>query len=214
MIYLSGTDCKGARELGQTHDVGLIPQPRSYGPAVTAAYPHFALDNGCVKRGPDGLPIPNPKWNEKKWLRWLDRMPRETCLFAVVPDVVGDAEATLDRWEDYGERVASMGFKTAFVLQNGQDYERVPEEAYAVFVGGDTAFKLGIRAAHLTMTAHHKGQWVHMGRCNSFKRIHRAAETHCDSCDGNFLIWSPDANVPRLRAMLDQLPADQQLALA
>lgn len=212
MKFLSGVNCPEAVELANSHGTGIIPQPDSYGPSVCALYPVHALDNGCVSVI-NGAPVPNPSWTPDRWRRWLDRMPRAGCLFAVVPDVVGDAEATLRCWEKYESVVAGMGFPRAFVLQNGQERHAVPP-AEAVFIGGDTAWKLGHMAAFLTLQAQHSGQHVHMGRANSLKRLRRAAEMHCDSADGTFLKFAPKINGPRLAAFLDGLPRDQQLALA
>ena len=203
MLYLSGVDGLAARALAVSHGIGFIAQPRSYGPRWCAAYPCHALDNGCFRSS----------WAETPWLRWLDRFPRDGCLFAVVPDVVGDAAATLERWDRYADRVAAMGFRRAFVLQNGQERHEVPP-AEAVFIGGDTAWKLGEWAAWFTMHAAHRGQWVHMGRANSLRRLRRAAEMHCRSADGNFLAWAPDTNAQRLAYFLEHMPKEVQYALA
>lgn len=202
MIYLSGADNPQCRELAQAYPVGVIGNPdNSVG--QQGRYALVAADNGCF----------NAKWEETKWLRWLDKMPRSS-LFAVVPDVVGDWRSTYARWLMYADVVKNMGFKTAYVLQNGQPWEWVPVTADAVFIGGDTAWKLGVEAAYLTLEAQHRGQWVHMGRANSLKRLKRASEMHCDSCDGTFLKYGPKVNALRLEQWLLQLPRDTQLALA
>lgn len=201
MRYLSGVDCPAAREL---EGVGFINGPDSYGPDACKRYPYFALDNGCF----------TATWTETKWLRWLDRMPREGCLFAVVPDVVCNPWLTFERWCLYAQEVRDMGFPTAYVLQNGQQDDWVPPTANWVFIGGDTAWKTGTQAAWLTMRAHHRGQKVHMGRANSLKRLKRAQEMHCDTADGTFLRYAPTGNGPRLEAFLRNLPDNPQLALA
>lgn len=64
-----------------------------------------ALDNGCFRRD---------RWTETKWLAWLDLMPR-TALFAVAPDVVADAGATLQLGEAWLEPIRGMGFRPAFL---------------------------------------------------------------------------------------------------
>jgi hypothetical protein len=46
------------------------------------------------------------------------------------------------------------------------------------------------------------GKHVHMGRVNSERRFKYAASIGCDSCDGTFLTYGPDVNLPRLMAWL------------
>lgn len=200
MLYLSGTDCAVAREMP---GVGFIAQPRSYGAQACLKYETFALDNGCF----------TATWAERPWLRWLEKMPRERALFAVVPDVVCDADSTYWRWQHWAPAVRELGFPTAYVLQNGQQDKWVPRDADWVFIGGDTKWKLGSEAAWLAMCAAHRGQKVHMGRANSLKRLRRAGEMHCDSADGTFLRYGPEVNGPRLAHFLSALP-EPQLALA
>lgn len=200
LMYLSGVDCAGSRVLAKTHGLGLLPQPDSYRANKTEFYPYFGLDNGCFAA----------KWDEDKWLAWLDKMPRDRCLFATVPDVVGDAELTFDRWWKYNDKVKDLGFNRAYVLQDGCEDWHVPEDAEAVFIGGSTEFKLSDEAAALTSQARQQGKWVHMGRANSAKRLSRAVEMNCDSADGTFLKYGPLVNTGRLRNMLDSLPARRE----
>lgn len=218
MIFLSGVSCPEAEALGRSHGVGLMVTPLTYGPLKPPLYPCHALDNGAFAH-----PITAGSANEARWLRWLDRMPRERCLFAVMPDIAyhegnraaDPAAGTLALFEHYHERVRAMGFPVAFALQNGQEALPVPwDECDALFIGGDTAWKLSHHALYLTLEAKNRGLWVHMGRANSLRRFRRAAEMQVDSADGNFLRW-PKANGPRLVAMLDSLARTSgQLACA
>lgn len=109
------------------------------------------------------------------------------CLFVVVPDAVADHRATLRLWNQWWGTVRDLtgGQPCAFVAQNGATPRNVPwDELDALFVGGDTEWKLSHYAARLTWEAHERGKWVHMGRVNSAKRIARALGTMCDSFDG------------------------------
>jgi len=74
-------------------------------------------------------------------------------------------------------------------------------------------WKLSHHAMYLVWQAKERGLWTHMGRANSGKRFRRAVEMQVDSADGNFLRW-PSKNAQRLRAMLDGLNDEPQLALA
>lgn len=107
------------------------------------------------------------------------------CLFAVVPDVVGDSEATDARWSEWAPLVKSLGYRPAYVTQNG--CTAIPEDAGAVFTGGDDAWKLGAQAQALVADARSRGLWCHMGRVNSLKRLRFAAFHGYHSVDGTFL---------------------------
>lgn len=115
------------------------------------------------------------------------------ALFVVVPDVVADHAETLRRWRHWRDRVAELaGQPLAFVAQNGAERGGVPwDEFEALFLGGDTAWKLSGHASQLAYDARERGKWVHMGRVNSAVRIARALGTLCDSFDGTkWARWS------------------------
>jgi hypothetical protein len=206
--YLTGVDNAYARELADTHGVGLMLQPRSYKPSRADAYPVHAVDNGCFSNA----------WVEDQWLRYLDRCPRERCLFAVAPDVPFDWARTLERSTQYVDRIRDMGFKVAIAVQNGATPATVPWDACDVmFIGGDTPWKLGLRALELTWAARDRGIPVHMGRANSARRFVRAVELTVDTADGTFLKHgNPEVMAGRLRVMLDHVYRfdGHQLALA
>lgn len=156
----------------------------------------FAIDNGVVAIA-DKQPVTDPHWSEQRWLACLDRYQGVPgCLFAVVPDVVGDADATNRRWALHHGAVRNRGYRAAYVIQNG--CQTIPASAGAVFIGGDDTFKLGLDAARLVRQAKAGGLWVHMGRVNTLRRLRYAALIGCDSVDGTTLAWGPDRNLPSL----------------
>lgn len=160
----------------------------------------FAIDNGCVTMR-DGMPVTDPDWSEDRWLRCLDRYAGVPgCLFAVVPDWVGDAERTNQRWAAYHGAVRNRGYRAAYVTQNG--CTSIPASAGAVFVGGDNQWKDGLDALDLTRQAQARGLWCHMGRVNTPARAARCAREGYDSVDGTLLAFGPDINLPRLHRML------------
>lgn len=157
--------------------LGRMVQPRHYPRIADTAHAGipWAADNDCFQ----GLK-PQPY---RRLLAKIAGLPN--CRFVAVPDAVGDHARTLELWHAWRSEVADTGLPLAFVLQNGATLDSVPwHELDAVFVGGDTAWKLGPEASALTFHAHALGKWVHMGRVNSRKRWNRAAEMFCDSVDG------------------------------
>lgn len=150
----------------------------------------WAADNGCFGKGYPG---------DDAWLAWLAGMSPDGCLFAVAPDVVGDAEATWARSAPMLPQIRAIGFPAALVAQNGIENTEVQWDAFDVlFIGGDTEWKLGKQARHLIREAKRRGKWVHMGRVNSARRYRYAEHIGCDSVDGTFLTFGPDINLPRL----------------
>lgn len=154
----------------------------------------WAMDNGCF----------SDKWEVGKWLGTVARhryQPR--CMFAVVPDVVGDAVATTELWTEWANVVGALGYRCAYVTQNGCTDEFVPwAEMDALFTGGDDAWKLGEPARLLMEKAKRLGKWTHMGRVNTLERLTIAARHGYDSADGTYLAFGPDTNLPKLLAAL------------
>lgn len=147
------------------------------------------------------------RWDANKWWRFLVRNAHaaDTCLFAALPDVVGDWPATLARSSPWIERVKALGYPVAIVLQDGCTSDTVPwDRIDAVFVGGTDAFKFGNTARELCREAKQRGMWVHVGRINGPRRFRGAALPYevgglgADSADGTYLTRGPDTNLPKL----------------
>lgn len=182
-----------------TRRIGLMCQPMSNLPKSGWVW---AADNGCFSE----------KWDEARWLAWLDKdLPRAGCLFAVVPDVVADHEATVERFDVWHDVVRSRRYPVAFVGQDGADVATVPwDRMDAFFVGGSTEWKMSHHAFDLAHEAKARGKWVHVGRVNSQRRYCRWAD-HADSCDGTFLAFGPKKNAVRLTGWLDHHEANPSL---
>jgi len=151
---------------------------------------------------------------DEAYLAWLaDRHEHAAlCRFAVAPDVVGDAAATLALSAPMLPRIRALGYPAALVAQNGLEDLDVPWDSFDVlFIGGDTGWKLGPAARALIVEARRLGKWVHMGRVNSRARLQYALTVGCDSVDGTYLAFGPDKNLPTLVGWLRE--ADDQLAL-
>lgn len=138
----------------------------------------WAADNDCFT----GL-------KREKYLTLLKRLSllpaidRTHLMFVTVPDVPCDHAGTLTRFRLWYNVLNWYGLPKAFVIQNGA--KDIPwDDMEALFVGGDTAWKLGMEAARLVGEAKQRGKWVHMGRVNSIKRMRYAMSIGCDSVDG------------------------------
>lgn len=155
--------------------LGRLVQPRhtsSIRATADAGVP-WAADNDCYQ----GLDQPA----YLRMLATIHGLPG--CLFVVVPDVVGDADATDRLWHTWAPLLDELGLPKAYVLQDG--CRRIAHTADAVFVGGTDLFKTSHRAEQLVKEAKQRGLWVHMGRVNTDGRIRYANSIGCDSVDGS-----------------------------
>ena len=154
----------------------------------------YCADNGAFAKGYPG---------DDEWFAWLSSLPPELCRFAVAPDVVGDAAATLAKSLPWLPRIRALGMPAAFVAQDGAETVGVPWDEFDVlFIGGTTEWKLGRHARALTREAKRRGKQVHMGRVNSAQRLRYAQAIGCDSADGTYLAYGPDTNLPKLLGWL------------
>jgi hypothetical protein len=173
--------------------LGALLHPKSGVHKHLDDYPTYAIDNGCYSKPHDcGGPA---------YLKWaaevVDRYG--PALFTTIPDVIGDAQATLQRAEGYYQEMQRLGLPLALVLQDGMRPEHIPwGEIAGVFVGGSTEFKLGPEADLLVQEARRRDMHTHMGRVNSLKRWRIAREKCYDTVDGTFLAYGPKVLYPKL----------------
>jgi hypothetical protein len=139
------------------------------------------------------------------WLAGLSSA-RERCLFVVVPDLLCDAVATLERFRWWAWRIKAGGWPVALVAQDGlESLRRWPCEYDALFVGGSTQWKMSDAAAWCIRRAkREQGAWVHVGRVNSQKRIRHFQTMGVDSVDGTTVTYAPDKMYRRLDKALRQ----------
>ena len=191
-MYLATSTSSGIDAATRAGQLGRVCTPNGGGKARHGAW---CADNGAF----------SDNWNAEKWWAWLQANAADaaTCLFAALPDVVGDWPATVARSMPWLPKVKALGYPVAIVLQDGATAETVPwDDVDAVFVGGSTEWKLGPQARSLVAAAKRRGLWAHMGRVNSERRLRYASHIGCDSADGTFLSFGPDVNLVRLLTWL------------
>lgn len=110
--------------------------------------------------------------------------------WVAVPDVVGNARATIKSWNLWRPWMEYMRLPLAFVLQDGIRLSECPP-AVAYFIGGSTKFKLSPETALLARQLRDRGAKIHMGRVNTLSRLVYAHSIGCDSVDGSSMArWS------------------------
>lgn len=199
MIYLSGG--MQAEKIGLRKDIGVMvgfrPKKDFYGKVNRFDRCLWAADNGCFT---------NPNLNVEDFMKWLEQMKKfqETCLFAVAPDVVGDAEATRERALPVLPLIRQLGYEAAFVAQDGMENLSMPwHEFDCLFIGGSTEWKCSDESFYLIREAVKRGKWVHVGRVNSMRRILWARFAGAHSCDGTTIAFAPDKRMKDVEKWLD-----------
>jgi hypothetical protein len=183
-------------------ELGLMYQPGMGQSSPSFQFWQFACDNGRFAK-PD-------EWNAGDWLEWLAglRRYRHNCLFAVAPDVVGDAAATLELSVPYLPTIRQLGYRAAYVAQDGFFDTALPDLASfdVLFVGGRDDWKFseagGYAAARWARAA---SKPTHMGRVNSERRTVTMMVSLFDSVDGTYLKYGPDVNWSKLNGWLDKV---------
>lgn len=156
--------------------VGVLIGP-SYGKKVPVdPWMPFVLDNDAFAAWRDNKP-----WNENAWREMLSRirMTGLSPLWAAVPDVVTNREATIQNWSIYRDEIKSLGWHAAFCVQDGMTPDDVPSDADVVFIGGSDRWKF----PNLTMWTKNF-QRVHCARVNAPRMIQSCADNGCESIDG------------------------------
>lgn len=184
--------------------IGFIDTPLQ-GNKRPSQVPFWCADNGCFN---------DKTFDEERWWLWLQKnsCDSKTCLFATAPDVLGDHTATVKRSAPWLEKIRAIGYKAAFVVQDGATVQTVPWNMFDVlFVGGSTEFKLSQSVRELVGHAKSLGMWVHMGRVNSLRRMRYADAIGCDSVDGTHLVFEPDKALNRVLRWTDDINRSQEL---
>lgn len=156
--------------------VGVLIGP-SYGKKVPIdKWMPFVLDNDAFTCWRDKKP-----WEAEPWEKMLSyvAMRGHKPLWAAVPDVVADREATIRNWPIYVGSVKRRGWDAAFCVQDGMSEEDVPKDADVVFVGGSDGWKFPNLER---WTKNFKR--VHCARVNSPQMILACERLGCESVDG------------------------------
>lgn len=177
--------------------VGVLIGP-SYGTKVPIdPWMPFALDNDAFTCWRDKVP-----WDVDGWRGMLQRIRLTGLkpLWAAVPDVVADRQATIDNWKRYAHEIQEIGWPTAFCVQDGMTPADVPSDADVVFVGGSDKFKFPTLPV---WTSHFRR--VRCARVNAPRMIEACERLGCESVDGTGWFREPSRpdKVPALQRFIE-----------
>lgn len=166
----------------------------------------WAADNGCFAR-PE-------TFSRDRYLDWLRSRSAEraTCLFATIPDVWSDAEATYQRIEDWPETLAALGYTPAFIAQDRCDQYPIPwDRIGALFIGGSDPWRSTPEFRSVVEEAKRRELYLHIGRVNSRARLQWARGLGAQSADGTLARFGPDIHIPRINRWQAELTSQQVL---
>lgn len=155
-----------------------------------------ALDNGAF-----GAWVNKREWCEGEFWDLLETAARWiTPLWVVVPDVVADREATLQRWNEWAPKIrAFRKWPLAFAVQDGMTPNDVPKDSQVVFVGGTTEWKW----RNLRMWTDNFDR-VHVARVNSERLLWQSHEAGAESCDGTGWMRGGEDRLKELQHYLEE----------
>lgn len=160
----------------------------------------YALDNGAWPAFKNGTHWSVDAWREL--LRWAV-LCGQRALWALVPDVVGNRQATIDLWPDYVGEVRRAGIRPAFAVQDGMTFDDVPDAECMLFLGGSTEWKL---AAIGPWCRQFPGR-VHVGRVNTWGRLIDCWRAGAASVDGTGWFHTKGQQNSDLRRFLKETSA-------
>lgn len=134
-----------------------------------------------------------------KFYRMISSLLDRKIEWCVCPDVVCDHKKTLELFEAWEPLLRYFKHPIAFVLQNGCIHPNdIPwHRIRCVFIGGDDEYKLSNNVRHIVKFAKDRGFLAHMGRVNSYQRMHYAHLIGCDSIDGTSASKFPDTYIEK-----------------
>lgn len=140
----------------------------------------YALDNGAFS----AWDSKTNQWNESRWsvdawrrlIFWADAREQKP-IWAIVPDVVGNADLTIERFNRFSSEVP---FPKALAVQDGMTINQAkllnPD---VIAVGGSTKWKW--ETVEMWASAFPR---VHLLRCNSPDKLDYLESLGIESCDG------------------------------
>jgi len=146
----------------------------------TEGFPRYAIDNGAWTAHQRGA-----RFDGARFVELLERHGAGAD-WVVVPDVVGEALASLRLTARWLPRVERYGAPMLIGVQDGMrpgDVEPWVRGGAGVFLGGTTSYKLATALAWGAW-CRALGAHFHIARVNSARRIRLCQEARADSFDG------------------------------
>ena len=181
--------------------IGWLVGPSGMTKTKVRKWMPYALDNDAFSAWDKGT-----AWDEDAYFKFLEWAAGQEYqpLWAAIPDVVTDPDATFRNWEKYAPRVEQYGWPLAFVAQDGMTPDDVPASASIVFIGGSYKWKWRTAPEFAASCPR-----VHVGRVNTLWRLRRCDELGIESVDGTGWFRRPEDEFAILEDYFSGKPDDQ-----
>jgi hypothetical protein len=159
----------------------------------------YAIDNGAW-----GAAQRNEPWDVDAFLQLVTRHGAGAD-FVVLPDIVGNGPRSLHRSRTWIPYLLGHTRRLLLPVQDGMTPQHVRYllgDSIGLFVGGTTTWKLETLGLWGQL-AHEVGCYLHVGRVNTKRRIHRCAAVGAHSFDGTS-VTRYRVNLPKLDASTRQ----------
>jgi len=202
-MYLSNSFGPAARRrVASGEYAGWLVSPQTRGiPAGVKRGDRWAGDNGCF----------SASFTDAGFIAWLRTMQpyRDSCLFVVAPDVLGDWAATAALWAKWESIIKAPGFYPAYVGQDNQPIDLLPWGRMSVyFVGGTDAWKNSAASLEIVRECRRRAVRVHLGRGNTNPRLQaflNAYRLDIDPAGSPFPYFTFDGNGIRMAGKAAEL---------
>lgn len=138
-----------------------------------------ALDNGAY-----GAFEKKKPWDSGAFWNLLTEACAYTRpLWAVVPDVVTQKDATIEKWHEWAPKIRNHfpDLPLAFAAQDGMTPADIPEGVHTVFIGGSFEWKWDEGNMQMWKKSPHR---LHYGRVNTMNQVLKVHHAGASSCDG------------------------------
>ncbi len=170
----------------ETSKIGHLYSPG--GQRTPCPWLPYAMDNGafsCWDRQTNTFD--HDKWNMGMLDKWQKLILWSQCqnqkpMWAIVPDVIGDRDATLERYNKYVGILKDANIPVALAVQDGmtiQDVATLDIAPDVIAVGGSNEFKWGTIQKWVE-----EFPKVHLLRCNMPDKLYELEDMGVMSCDG------------------------------
>jgi hypothetical protein len=156
--------------------VGWLVGPSAMSKTKLRPWMPFALDNDAFSSWTTGR-----EWSEDNWIRMLDAVAKTGLhpRWILVPDVVADKEATLQKWKRYAPVARQFNWPLAIAVQDGMTPSDLPDDVDVIFVGGTTEWKWNTLCSWVETK-----KTVHVGRVNEISKVLVCEFFGVESVDG------------------------------
>jgi len=190
VLYLSGAS-PSTVITARRPDLGLMLQP---------ANSLWRFADRCGPWAVDHATFRQPwRFDLDHYLAWLERVVpwRDRCVFVTAPDMWGNAQESLAFGVIALPELKLLSFPVALPVQDGSEDCDLPWGIFdTLFIGGSDPWRDSRAVEDLTAEALRRQKHLHLGRVNSRRRVERARQLGCQSCDGTFLAFGPRVNYP------------------